>query len=73
MPMPSNFIVVRDGFVTIHVKPGYDYDIDLATIKDYNDLMRWRDHLSEKRWMNEKSLNDFVNLVAAHKPLKVSK
>lgn len=70
MPMPSKFIVIENGFVTIRVKPGYNYEIDLNSIQYIEDLIRWRDHLSEKRWMSPKSLADFYNLVLAYKPLK---
>lgn len=70
MAMPSKFIVVENGFVTIRVKPGYNYEINLDTINNYDDLMRWKDHLSEKRWMSERSLEEFVSLVMAHKPIK---
>lgn len=70
MGTPSKFIVIENGFVTIRVKPGYNYEIDLESIRTLDDLLRWKSHLSEKRWMSPKSLEDFVSLVAAYKPLK---
>lgn len=72
MGMPSKFMVIENGFVTIRVKPGYNYEINLDTINTLKDLMRWKDHLSEKRWMSPKSLEDFVSMVAAYKPIKYS-
>lgn len=70
MAKPSEFMVIENGFVTIRVKPGYNYEIDLDSINTLDDLMRWKHHLSEKRWMNPKSLEYFVSLVAMHKPIK---
>ena len=70
MSQPSKFMVIENGFVTIRVKPGYNYEIDLQSIQTHDDLLRWKHHLSEKRWMNPKTLNDFYSLVLAEKPLK---
>jgi hypothetical protein len=56
MPHHSKSIVIENGFVSIRVKEGYDYDIDLSSIKNYADLLRRKDHLSEKRWMNRQLL-----------------
>lgn len=70
MPLPSKFMIIDRGFLTIRVKPGYDYEINLDSINTRADMLRWRDHLSEKRWMTPYYLDEFCKLVAAQKPLK---
>lgn len=70
MPHHSKTIAIEKGFVVIRVKEGYDYDISLDSIKNHADLLRWKDHLSEKRWMTPQLLETFYNMVLAEKPLK---
>ena len=66
----SKTIVIEKGFVVIRVKEGYDYDIDLDSIKNHADLLRWKDHLSEKRWMTKELLEKFFEMVLLEKVLK---
>lgn len=63
----SDFIVIEDGFIVIKVKPGYDYNIDLASIESEKDLTHWLGHLYEKRWMSPQKLDYFYKLAKAAK------
>ena len=40
----------------------YTYDIDFNRCNTVNKIMRWMEHLSQKRWMSAKMLNTFVQL-----------
>jgi len=53
-------IAVRNGKLWLEWPDVYPYDIALNRIPDQEALGSWVRHLSEKRWMNEHRIVQFV-------------
>jgi len=60
-------VKVKDGFFVL---PN-GYDIECNRIRDYEQLVQWLAHLSEKTWFTGEIMHDFIMCVANHRRMNI--
>lgn len=65
---PSYVAIDDDGWVGIDTGQGV-YDFDASKIRTYKDILAWVCHLSEKNWMSQKKITEFIHVMCKAKTL----
>ena len=47
------------------------YEIECSRITDYESLVKWLAHLSEKNWFTGEMMHDFIEVVARKRKLDI--
>jgi len=60
--LESNFkyLTVEDDWITIHVHPGYDYDIEVSRARTCKEICSWLGQIAEKTWGSKELLGELV-------------
>lgn len=60
--LESNFkhITVDEDWITIHVHPGYDYDILRREARTCKEICSWLGQIAEKTWGSKELLGELV-------------
>lgn len=61
-------VKIVDDYIVINVS--YEYNINLETINNAQDVLGWVFHLTEKTWMNTEVLHRFIQVACGAKGIQ---